>query len=181
MPSIANLLRVASVACMLLLIGGGASPLADASGATNARTGRTTDALGADGLFHCQYCANTSSEHVFINVDCDDTSESCKDCHILNFCHVGDPDSGTCSQHHAPCAVQDLLASLREAVDGGDGAVLANLVRTDDNLVWNAERNLVQVMDCYGAVAAQYELEPVMERQFRAGLSATTPADRSVH
>ena len=55
----------------------------------------TVSASEADG-FHCQYCSMVSeSSHKFNNVDCSETGNGCKDCHVLNQCH-SDTQSGTC-------------------------------------------------------------------------------------
>jgi hypothetical protein len=51
-------------------------------------------------MFHCQYCNMTAENmHEFNNVDCDESGNGCKDCHVFNDCHNYE-QSGKCDINH---------------------------------------------------------------------------------
>ncbi len=119
--------------------------------------------------FGCDKCVDWSGgspTHDFTAIPC--TSDgTCFHC-IDQDCTPEGGYLGTCSSHHGECAMQGPSPDeLEAAVAVGDSHVLRHLVSTYPSaLTANADRGVLQVLNCNGMVSAQYALS----RQMLLGL-----------
>ena len=126
------------------------------SGASDGSAARATT-VSADGCHVC-YERPGGETHRCSTYECTIGSDD----RCVENCDHGSADgSGSCFSYRS-CGIVDLVESgdLERAIKAEDASALRVMLAQSDRITFNAQRGLVQVLNCTGAVVQQHPLTP---------------------